>query len=106
VAAAAKYYMTLIRTNSKHPVQSMAETGRKFSMKIRSDKEESKSDNENNETGNFMLIKSKESEANYVGDITITFHRPTRKQKNGSIMRKLLQLKHNQEDFNNPKSRD
>jgi hypothetical protein len=61
-------------------------------MKIKSDSEEWKSDNENNETGNIMKIKSEESKA----EIKITFHRPRQRQKNGSPinLRKFLKLKH------------
>jgi hypothetical protein len=64
-------------------------------MKIRNDKnEEWKSDNVSRETGNNITIKSEES--NLTGAI-----------KNGSPvnLRKLLQLKHNQ-DFNSPKNRE
>jgi hypothetical protein len=85
-------------------------------MKIRnSDYQDWKSDNANSETGNFMLIKSEEPDPTqtsrtHPAEIKITFRRPNQRQKNGSPLpinlRKLLNLKHNQEDFNNLKTRD
>jgi hypothetical protein len=68
-------------------------------MKIRNDgNEEWKSDKVSNETGNNITIKSEESDhkptttTTAEAEIKITFHRPKQRQKNGSIMRKLLRL--------------
>jgi hypothetical protein len=60
-----------------------------------------KNDNENNGTGNIMLIKSEELDhkpttTTAEAEIKITFRRPRQRQSNGCTvnLRKLLQLKH------------
>jgi hypothetical protein len=61
-----------------------------------------KKDNENNETEDSIKIASEESDPRTQtakAEIKITFHRPTRMQKNGSIVRRLL-------SFNKQKNRD
>jgi hypothetical protein len=67
----------------------------KFSMKIRnSDNQEWKSDNENNETGNIIKIKSEELDPTaitFTGTINLKV-----KPQSKVIFKKLLKLKHNQ----------
>jgi hypothetical protein len=67
-------------------------------MKIRNN-EEWKSDNENNETGNNITIKSEELDpiattTTFTGTINLKVSRPPATK--GSTIRKLLKLKHNQ----------